>query len=93
MKPNEATMESVIAPEVAQIALTENLALKIKNDPIVITTRKSPVTPIQGRIGARNQNRGIPLKQLEEEETTVAIALEAVTEDRTMIVLPQIIWH
>ena len=92
MKAKEAIMESATAPEDAQIALTETPALEIKSDLIEITTRRNLVTHTQGQIGARNQNQRKPLNHHEEEETTVAIALEAVTEDRA-ITWPQPIWH
>ncbi|MGB0474732.1 MAG: hypothetical protein ACPGK2_02720, partial [Candidatus Poseidoniaceae archaeon] len=64
----------------------------IKRNRNVITTRRNLVTPTQGQIGARNQNQRKPLNHYEEEETTEAIALEAVTEDRIMA-WPQTIWH
>ena len=92
MKAKEVIMESVIALEGAQIALTETPALEIKSDLIEITTRRNLVTHTQDQIGARNQNQRKPLNHHEEEETTVAIAPEAVTEDRIMAWL-QPIWH
>ena len=92
MKAIEAIMEGVIAQVGAQIALTEAPALEIKSDQIEITTRRNLVTPTQGQIGARNQNQRKPLNHHAEEETIVAIALEAVTEDRIMAWL-QPIWH
>ena len=92
MKAKEAIMESVIALEGAQIALTETPALEIKSDPIEITTKRNLVTHTQGQIGVRNQNQRKPLNHHAEEETTVAIAQEAVTEDRIMAWL-QPIWH
>ena len=85
MKAKEAIMENVIVLEGAQIALTETPALEIKSDLIGITTRRNLVTPTQGQIGARNQNQRKPLNHHAEEETTVAIALEAVTEDRITV--------
>ncbi len=92
MKAKEVIMESATALEGAQIALTETPALEIRSDPIEITTRRNLVTPTQGQIGARNQNQRKQLNHHAEEETTVAIALEAVTEDRIMAWL-QPIWH
>ena len=85
MKAKEDIMESATAPEDAQIALTETPALEIKSDLIEITTRRNLVTHTQDQIGARNQNQRKPLNHHEEEETTVAIALEAVTEDRITV--------
>ena len=95
MKAKEAIMESVIALEGAQIALTETPALEIKSDLIEITTRRNLVIHTLGQIGARNPNQRKPLNHHEEEETTVAIVVivqEAVTEDRIMAWL-QPIWH
>ena len=83
MRIKEAIMENVIVQEVAQTALTETPALEIKSGPTEITTRRNPVTHTQGQIGARNQTQKKPLNLLVEEETTAAIALEAVTSDRT----------
>ena len=85
MKAKEDIMENVIVLEGAQIALTETPAPEIKSDPIEITTRRNLVTPTQGQIGVRNQNQRKPLNHHEEEETTVAIALEDVTEDRITV--------
>ena len=92
MKAKEVIMESATALGGAQIALTETPALEIKSDLIEITTRRNPATHTQGQTGVRNQNLRKPLNHHAEEETTVAIALEAVTEDRIMAWL-QPIWH
>ena len=92
MKAKEVIMESVIALEGAQIALTEIPALEIKSDPIEITTRRNLVTHTQGQTEERNQNQRKPLNHHEGEETTEAIALEVATEDRAMA-WPQPIWH
>ena len=85
MKAKEVIMESVIALEGAQIALTETPGLEIKSDLIEITTRRNLVTHTLGQTGARNQNQRKPLNHHEEEETTVVIALEVVTEDRITV--------
>ena len=85
MKAKEDIMESATALEDAQIALTETPALEIKSDLIEITTRRNLVTPTQGQTGVRNQNLRKPLNHHAGEETTVAIALEAVTEDRITV--------
>ena len=92
MKAKEDIMENAIVLEGAQIALTETPALEIKSDPIEITTRRNLVTHIQGQIEERNQNQRKPLNHHEGEETTEAIALEVVAEDRAMA-WPQPIWH
>lgn len=81
MSLKEAIMVGVIALEGPQIALTETPDLEIKSDLIEITTRRNLVTHTPGQIGARNQNQRKPLNHHEQEETTVAIALEVVTED------------
>ena len=85
MKAKEVTMESVIALEGAQIALTETPALEIKSDPIEITTRRNLVIHTLGQTEARNPNQKKPLNHQEEEETIVATAVivqEAAIEDR-----------
>ena len=83
MTRKEAIMENVIVQEDAQTALIETPDLEIKSGPAEITTRRNPATHTQGQIGDRNQNQRKPRNHHAEEETTVAIALEAVTSDRS----------
>ena len=86
----------VIAHRIVPTNLTETESREVKKSPSATTTRRNLVTLIQGQIGVRNQNLRKPPNHHGEEGTTaaiVAIALGAVTEDRTMIALPQIIWH
>ena len=85
MKAKEVTMESVIALEGAQIALTEIPALEIKSDLIEITTRRNLVIHTLGQTEARSPNQRKPHNHQEEEETTAApvvIVQEAVIEDK-----------
>ena len=88
MKAKEVIMESVIALEGAQIALTETPALEIKSDLIEITTRRNLVIHTIGQTEARNPNQRKPLNLLEGKETivaTVVIVQEAVIEDRITV--------
>ena len=95
MKAKEAIMAGATARKVVQINRIEIQGQGIKRNRNVITTKRNLVIPTQDQIEAINQNQRKPLNHQEEEETTVGIVQEAVTEDSTVTRFGKllVIWH
>ena len=85
-------MAGATARKVVQINRIEIQGQGMKRNQNVITTKRNLVIHTLGQTEARKLNQTKLLNHPEEEETTAVIALEVVTEDRTMAWL-QPIWH